>query len=179
MDVVDEIFRVLETKGEEVRFGEGITAKQHALQTAHLAEKNRAPAHLIVAALLHDIGHFFKGKGERHDTAGANWLERHFGPRVAEPVRLHVAAKRYLCSVYSYYRTRLSHDSKRSFDRQGGLFSPGECDTVRITPFFMDAIRLRWWDDQAHVPSRATPDLDHYRPLVEAALIDEPTPSAA
>src|SRR5580698_9217642 len=89
-------------------FGEPVSQLEHALQTAQLAvEANATPA-LVAAALLHDIGHLLQdlpeniadeGVDARHEELGYRWLRNRFGPAVAEPVRLHVDAKRYLCRV--------------------------------------------------------------------------------
>ena len=81
---------------------------QHALQAAALAEADGAPPATVLASLLHDVGHMIHRLGEDpasrgvddvHEQLGAEWLARRFGPDVSEPVRLHVAAKRYLCTV--------------------------------------------------------------------------------
>ena len=59
---------------------------------------------LVVAALVHDIGHLIHklpedaadhGIDTRHEQLGRAWLAKHCSPAVTEPVRLHVAAKRY------------------------------------------------------------------------------------
>src|SRR5262249_43366742 len=108
MNVVDVITRLFETGGNAAYFGEPVSQTEHALQTAHLAESEGAPDSLVVAALLHDVGHLLDGLPEsiadtgidgRHEAGGSEWLSRHFGPAVVDPVRLHVAAKRYLCAV--------------------------------------------------------------------------------
>jgi predicted HD phosphohydrolase len=36
---------------------------------------------------------------DKHEELGQAWLQNWFGPEVTEPVRLHVAAKRYLCAT--------------------------------------------------------------------------------
>src|SRR5262245_37409079 len=108
MSVVDRILQLFVEKGRGAYFGEAVTETEHALQSAHLAEAAGVGSELIAAALLHDIGHLLHGLAEdiaergidgRHEEGGATWLARHFGQPVADPVRLHVAAKRYLCAV--------------------------------------------------------------------------------
>jgi predicted HD phosphohydrolase len=47
-------------------------------------------------------------RDNRHSDQGADWLAAWFGPDVTEPIRLHVAAKRYLCVVEPDYFDRLS-----------------------------------------------------------------------
>ena len=101
--VVEEIEALFARHGGEF-YGEGVTMLQHALQTAALAQAEGADDALVVAALLHDVGHFLQPTDDsygyhKHDRSGGEWLARRFGPAVSEPVRLHVAAKRYLCAT--------------------------------------------------------------------------------
>jgi phosphonate degradation associated HDIG domain protein len=182
MNPVDRILDVFAEKGHGAYFGEAVTESEHALQTAALAETSGARPELVAAALLHDIGHLLHGLGEdfadrgiddRHEDAGAAWLSRHFGPAVADPVRLHVAAKRYLCEVEPGYWAGLSPASRRSLELQGGPFTPGEVRRFEAEPYYKDAVALRRWDDAAKVPGLAVPGLDHYRPVLNAVLLRE------
>src|SRR5262249_32499223 len=93
-------------------YGEGVSQQEHALQAAWLAEREGASPALIVAALLHDIGHLLHDLPDdvadqdidtEHESLGSAWLSQYFGPEVSEPVRLHVAAKRYLCATEPGY----------------------------------------------------------------------------
>src|SRR6516225_6317978 len=115
--------------------GEPVSQTEHALQTAWAAEQAGAASALIAAALLHDIGHLLHdlpedcahhGIDDAHEVRGARWLVQHFGPDVTEPVRLHVPAKRYLCSTDPAYRSQLSEASELSLKLQGGPFTPAE-----------------------------------------------------
>ena len=99
-----------------------MSQNEHALQAALLAEKSGAKPALIAAALLHDIGHLLhelpediaeQGVDTQHEALGSAWLSQHFGPEVSESVRLHVAAKRYLCRVEPAYFDALSEASKQ------------------------------------------------------------------
>ena len=116
MNGLDELFRLLEEKGGARYGGEQVNQLQHALQCAALAERTKAPDSLVIAALLHDIGHLShddeglaaRGLDARHEDTGAEVLSRFFGPDVTEPVRLHVEAKRYLCTANPRYFDRLS-----------------------------------------------------------------------
>src|ERR1700754_4461726 len=90
------------------RYGlSAINQLQHALQAAALAESDGAPPATVLASLLHDVGHMIhrlgedpasRGLDDAHEQLGAEGLARRFGPEFSEPVRLHVAAKRYLCT---------------------------------------------------------------------------------
>ena len=72
---------------------------------------------------------------------------RHFGPEVTEPIRLHVAAKRYLCAVDPAYLAGLSPSSRLSLSLQGGPMDAEERANFESNPFYRDAVRLRHWDD--------------------------------
>ena len=56
--IVNHIEDVFTRRGAESYLGEDVTMAQHMLQAAQSAEKSGAEDSLIVAALLHDIGHF-------------------------------------------------------------------------------------------------------------------------
>jgi predicted HD phosphohydrolase len=85
-------------------------------------------------------------------------------------VRLHVAAKRYLCATDQVYFGHLSAASIRSLKLQGGPFAAAEAAAFRTTAYAADAIRIRLWDDAAKEPGLKTPSLEHYRPFLIAAL---------
>lgn len=170
---VDRIVELLHGGGSRLYFGEAVTQLEHALQTAALADRAAAPATLVIAALLHDIGHLLHEQGEhvadegvdaRHEDVGHRWLAGHFGPAVTEPIRLHVSAKRFLCGTDPTYRDSLSPASRASLALQGGSMSRPEADEFASRPWAHDAVLLRLWDDEAKVPGLAVPDLPHYLP---------------
>lgn len=154
------------------RYGlSAINQLQHALQAAALAEADGAPPTTVLASLLHDVGHMIHKLGEDpaargvddvHEELGARWLAERFGPEVSEPVRLHVAAKRYLCAAEPDYFGKLSPDSVRSLALQGGPMSTDETAEFRRHPQFTEAVRLRRYDEAAKDPRARTPDFDHF-----------------
>lgn len=177
--IVDEIAAVFNDRGEQAYLGEPVSIAEHMLQTAHAAERDGAAPELAVAALLHDFGHLLHGLADDpaglgidalHEEVGARWLLPVFGPNVSEPVRLHVAAKRYLCATTPEYLEVLSVASVRSLMLQGGPFSVIEAVAFAALPHAADAVRVRRWDDVGKVPGAVTPPLDHYRPLLESSL---------
>jgi gamma-butyrobetaine dioxygenase len=104
-------------------------------------------------------------------VAGEAFLRNAFGPSVAEPVRLHVDAKRYLCSTHPTYLSLLSPASVHSLQLQGGPFSPAQAADFESKPHSHDAVRLRRWDDQAKIPGLAVPGVEHYRQVLEESLL--------
>ena len=131
--------------------GETVTQLQHALQSAQLAEQSGADATLIVAALLHDLGHMVNDQGEtptlrgiddRHEYVALPFLRALFDDAVLQPIRLHVDAKRYLCARGhaangssingAQYWANLSAGSKRSLELQGGIFTDVRGTTVHF-----------------------------------------------
>jgi gamma-butyrobetaine dioxygenase len=180
MNIVDRIFALFRDRGQGAYFGEAVTELEHALQCAHLAQTAGATSALVAAALLHDVGHLLHGLPEdsaeqgidaRHEEGGAAWLARWFGPAVVGPVRLHVAAKRYLCAVEPDYHAELSAPSRLSLALLGGAFTPDEVQWFEQEPWSRSAVAVRRWDDTAKVPGLAVPGLEHYRRHLEAALL--------
>jgi gamma-butyrobetaine dioxygenase len=173
--VVDEIAGLFARRGQE-HYGEDITQLEHALQTAALARRAGSPPALVAAALLHDLGHLIDGANDwgegdlRHDRTGAAWLAQHFGPEVTQPVRLHVAAKRYLCRTEPGYFETLSAASVRSLQHQGGPMTEEQAEAFRREPGFAEGVALRRWDDGGKVEGLEVVGFDHYRALL-AALV--------
>jgi phosphonate degradation associated HDIG domain protein len=176
VSLTDEILAIYQARGAGAYFGERVSMTEHGLQAAHFARLQSAPEALVVAALLHDIGHLLEAVPEaleewtsdaHHEVTGARWLAQRFPPAVAEPVRLHVPAKRYLCATESPYFAQLSSASVHTLKLQGGPMSASEVRQFEAEPFNKDAVRVRRWDDQGKVAGLKTSDLESYRPLIE------------
>jgi phosphonate degradation associated HDIG domain protein len=172
--IVQEIARVYAERGH-LHYGEGVTELEHALQAADLAYQAGEPPELVVACLLHDIGHLSHDLGEGiaeqgvdagHEELSAQILAAWFGPEVAVPARLHVAAKRYLCRVDPNYLGTLSAPSLLSLRLQGGPLSILEAEDFAKDPHHAAAIRLRHYDDLAKIPGKSVPSLETYSPLI-------------
>jgi phosphonate degradation associated HDIG domain protein len=163
------------------RYGEECVSQlEHALQCAYLAEQEGASSALIVACLLHDIGHLIDGGDEgaaqrgidaRHEERGARWLSRWFGQAITEPVRMHVAAKRYLCATEAGYFATLSPASVRSLAVQGGIFSAVQAEAFIQQPYAREAVALRCWDERAKDDATHTPELSHFEPYIQEHLV--------
>lgn len=181
--IIALIFQTFHQRGDLAYGTEAVTQRQHALQSAHLAEAEGADEGLIAAALLHDIGHILDAANlpqgteanldDGHEDRAYEWLLHNFGPRIADPVRLHVAAKRYLCTIDSSYEGKLSPTSYKSYLDQGGKMSDAERISFEAEPFYQESLRLRRWDDTAKDPDMVTRSLDEYQVLLESVFISK------
>ena len=155
MNCIQEIIGLLDSRAGASYLGEAVTQREHSLQAAQLALVAGADDSLIAAALLHDIGYWIECGDTPHEQSGGDWLTERFVPGVSAPVRLHVAAKRYLCIVDPAYASGLSRASVLSLEIQGGLMNADERRSFEWNRFHQDAVRLRRWDDRAKVPEAA------------------------
>jgi phosphonate degradation associated HDIG domain protein len=180
MNAADEILAIYQKCGSGAYFGESVSMTEHALQAAFFARSAGAPPELIVAALLHDIGHLVEDvpsdiaewtMDAHHEQIGGRWLARRFRPEVSEPVRLHVPAKRYLLATDAGYFAKLSPASLITLKLQGGPMAAREIAEFENEPFYKDAVRVRQWDDQGKVAGLKTPGLGDYRALIEEMAI--------
>jgi phosphonate degradation associated HDIG domain protein len=171
-----DLLALYDSRGTQAYFGERVSMAEHGLQAAYFAQAQGAPEALVVAALLHDIGHLLEDLPEtieewtldaRHEEIGARWLARRFDAAVCEPVRLHVPAKRYLCATDASYFARLSAASVHTLKLQGGPMSANELARFEAQPFWQEAVRVRRWDDQGKVAGLRTLALRDYAPLIE------------
>ncbi len=177
-ETVDEVLALYD--GDEARawYDEAVTELDHALQGAALATSEGAAPELVAAALLHDVGHLVIHDNvpidhelrydHHHERAGAVFLQPLFGPAVTDPIRLHVAAKRYLCAVDADYAATLSPSSVRSLAVQGGPMSTDEIEAFEAEPHHAAAVQVRRWDDRAKVAGAEVAPIDEYRDLLES-----------
>ena len=181
MTVTEEVLAIFQKHGSSAYFGESVSMTEHALQAAYFAHTDAAPPALIVAALLHDIGHLVDDVPSdiadwtvdaHHEQVGGRWLAKRFGPEVSEPVRLHVPAKRYLLATDAEYFAKLSPASVVTLKLQGGPMAVNEVSRFETERFYKEAVRVRQWDDQGKVAGLKTPQLVDYRVLIEGLAID-------
>lgn len=175
-EVMEQILAVFRERGSGAYFGESVSMTEHALQAAYFAQAESAPPELIVAALLHDIGHLVADvPGDiadwtvdaHHEEIGSRWLASRFPAEVSEPVRLHVPAKRFLLATDVKYFARLSPASVLTLKLQGGPMEAHEVAKFETERFYKEAVRVRRWDDQGKVAGLKTPGLRDYRALIE------------
>jgi len=165
---IEAIAELFAGPGARDYMGEPVTIGIHMRQAGALAEAAGAEQPLVCAALLHDIGHLRQEPDSRHGDAGAQWLSQWFGPAVTEPVRLHVAAKRYLCASEPGYYARLSAESVRTLAVQGGPMTADQVAAFEALPFARDAVAVRRWDDEAKDPAVTPPEFSHFEALLKA-----------
>lgn len=177
--IVPFLLDLFERRGPESYLGEPVSMADHMEQSAACAAEDGASDSLIIAALLHDIGHFIgdfpldaleNGIDNYHEDAGGLILEQFYPPEISEPVRLHVAAKRYLCTVDSEYYGKLSAASVNSFNVQGGKMSADEVAQFEANPHHRAAIKLRHYDDDGKVAGRTIYKVAHYKDKLQALL---------
>lgn len=178
MTIIDEIIQAFNQHGD-LEYGERVNMREHMLQSAVFAAQAGEDDLMIAAAVLHDYGHFVHGLGEdiadhgidgMHEEVGADALEQYFVPEVIEPMRMHVAAKRYLCTADPDYYATLSPASIQSLELQGGPYTAEEVAQFEQNPFHKRAVQLRRYDEAGKVPGMETPPIEYYRPYLEKAL---------
>ena len=176
---VDVLFAFMVEHGQAF-YDEIVTQMEHALQCAELAQQRDYGDDAVTAALFHDIGHLLVGEFEAqqgppqkdfvHEEVGAEFLSDYFPRQVTEPIRLHVAAKRYLCSTDSEYYDQLSDGSKRSLAVQGGRLAQHEQSELERNPSLPVALKLRRLDDLGKVPNHQAPQIEAYHGTVRRCL---------
>lgn len=173
---IEELFGRFESPAALQLYDEAITELEHGLQCAALARRDGADDATIAAALLHDVGHLIVGdlfpidaplpRDFKHEAVGARYLARWFGPEVTEPVRLHVAAKRYLVATDPTYAATLTPSSARSLAVQGGPMSDDEVAAFEALPGCAAAVKVRRWDDTGKDPTITVPPFAHWHDLL-------------
>lgn len=181
MSIIDPIFADFKRAGH-LHYGENVTQQAHMLQCATFARRQGEDALMVAAALLHDYGHLLHDQGEEaaehgidthHEECGAEALAPYFVDQVIAPIRLHVAAKRYLCAMEPAYHEQLSAASRQSLALQGGPMSTEEVRRFEAMPHFRRALCLRRLDELGKEADMATPALEDFRPELQQALRPE------
>ena len=175
-DIVHQIEELFDQFGHGHYDGaraEPVSARAHALQCAQLAEWADAPETLVVAALLHDIGHFIAPDAaidaidDVHELRALGFLASSFGADVIEPIRLHVQA--------SASSSRWTRRMRRRCRRR--RCSPCSCRAARCRPTrSTSSPRCRTPRKRCRcgvgtiwrTPGRMTPSLHYYLMFVEA-----------
>ena len=158
-----------------------MTQIEHALQCAYFAKQFNYDGDIIIAALLHDIGHIIPyEKKEKmdswgictHETKGSIFLKEHgLNDRICSIINNHVKAKRYLCTIDKLYRDKLSEASQNTMKYQGGLMSDDELNEFKKDKYFEDSIKLRHLDDMGKMLSSIDyGHIEDYRELLSNTI---------
>jgi len=188
---------LLNDKGQDDYIGEPVSQLAHSLQAAHFAKQSHADDETVIAALLHDIGHFLPAAEVRaiahevrhmklpgddstsnagvgrvgHERIGQEFLRRFgFSEKVSALVGSHVDAKRYLCAVDPGYHDTLSEASKKSLIFQGGPMKGVELAQWSANPWRDEMCALRKWDDAAKVVGLEVDGPEAYREMITRLL---------
>ncbi len=176
--IAEEIIELLTSKGGSEYIGEPVTKLEHMVQSAEIAHEKSYTEELILAALLHDIGHICEpltvdndmdGLGLLdHEYIGAQFLkDRGFSEKIIQVVANHVPAKRYLCYKYPSYLSQLSEASLQTLQLQGGVMTYHEAIRFEQNPFIEDIIAIRKIDEQAKIANKPLPaNLDMYKGMI-------------
>lgn len=188
LQVINSIRELYEKHGQSNYIGESISQVGHALQTASLLETmvidDKYRDEVVVAGLLHDIGHLLEADhmydtlngdlGVRdHQLIGANYLlEAGFPDNVVLLVSSHVDTKRYLCTIDLEYANKLSDASRKTlFLHQGGLMDDDELNLFERDPLFKYHLFLRRADEAAKETDFVyKKSFDDYLPLMATMI---------
>jgi [1-hydroxy-2-(trimethylamino)ethyl]phosphonate dioxygenase len=177
--LVEKIFEIFRASGHH-GYGENVTQQEHALQCAYFAEQSGEPEEIVLSCLLHDLGHMIYDSEQhdpqpavdvKHEEIAASFLEGRFHDAILEPIRQHVAAKRYLCWKSPEYMQGLSDASRYSLRLQGGPMTELEAREFEANPFFEACVKVRRYDDMGKVPGMQTATLESYHDLIARHLL--------
>lgn len=174
--VYDDLSIIYRSEGHH-QYDPFISHLQHAVTSAFVAtqgvsfmEKDMNKSDMVVASLLHDIGHLlvrehrhqenFLQKDKRHELIGTNYLRRHgFSPAICMSIQLHVQAKRAMQTILKDKQLtdfvdafemfdvaesfEISETSQQSLCIQGGCMTPEELKTFFNQPFALNSLVLR------------------------------------
>ena len=175
--VIEEISDLFGNYGEQF-YGEKCNQRCHAISSAYYAREQGYAENIVVAALLHDIGHFIAHERgypncaelgyPEHAILAADWLsERGFPEEITEPIRYHVMAKRYRATTS---HVTLSAASEQTLALQGGRLTVAEAQSFAAHPYFEAAILLRECDDSGKPAEQIDEDIESWLDVVAAVI---------
>lgn len=170
---VDSVIAHFLRAGTNDYIGEPLSQIEHSLQCAYFAEQAHHSEEVVLASLLHDIGHFFPTNEQykmanlgtiHHEWIGAKLAyDFHFSPKVALLIGHHVDAKRYLAAKKPQYYQRLSSASQQTLAYQGGPMTVEEMLSFEQHPYFKEILQVRVNDEKAKEVDLIVPDLSYYQ----------------
>lgn len=179
---IDNLISLYQIYGNKY-YDKNITQLEHALQTLEIAKNNNETTEFQLSCFLHDIGHLLLDEDNSkddflkdnlfHEKIGYNYLSKYFGPDITLPVKLHVEAKRYLCTIDHLYYDELSDSSKKSFSLQGDFLDEDNINSLILNPHFNNAIKLRTYEDKSkHINNKSlSVNLDYVKELMNKHIL--------
>ncbi len=174
--VVDKVMSIIELGKDYDYIGEAITQYEHAIQCAYQARLAGCDDQIVIAALLHDIGHLCAAKDSEqmdgygvahHEDIGADFLKQHgFSDLVAALVGAHVQAKRYLVSRQPDYLQQISPASQETLKRQGGAMTEQEAEAFEKDPLFNEKLTVRRCEENGKTVGVSVSELAEYRQML-------------
>jgi predicted HD phosphohydrolase len=184
LDATTEEILTMMKGGANEAYGEDLSQLNHALQAAMFAGNEGQPEYVILAALLHDIGHLTGRNAPQmggfgaidHEAIGAEWLQKHgMGVTVATLVRGHVLAKLYLTGTKPNYADNLSDASKETLKYQLQAISEKDMSEFRSHPLRDLMLKIRQYDEAAKETDwrpNASNNLAAYRDMLKRHLLN-------
>ncbi len=179
--IVDFLIDMFNTRGQAEYLGEAVSQSDHMLQCAVVADQFDSSDSLILASLLHDVGHFLHdhpvdcadhGIDSEHEKIGDDFLKKFYPPEVTEPIRMHVDSKRYLCATEEGYFDKLSEASIQSLALQGGAMNEDDVKAFEANPHIKDALALRRYEEAGKSEGVETPTIENYRDLLTKFVLN-------
>ena len=172
---IDNLINLFNTKGEENYFGENVSKKEHMIQCAVSAQEHMESEKVILACLLHDIGHLLEDDNMNglgvvdHGNIGRIYLENMgLDKKICKLVGMHINAKKYLVSVDKSYYDKLSDASKKTLEYQGGKMNEDEINKFEKDLDMLDILSVRYHDDKGKkIDVKNLPELETFIPLIE------------
>ena len=171
---MESIFNLYKEKGDGEYFGEAVSKTTHMIQTAFAAQNNNEPDYLVLACLLHDIGHFLEDDNMNglgvidHGKIGADFLRSlNMYEKICCLVENHILAKKYLVSKYDDYYNKLSDASKKTLEYQGDKMTKEERELFENDPNFDLSLIVRNYDDIGKNIDAKIPVLESFKSLMQ------------
>jgi putative nucleotidyltransferase with HDIG domain len=172
---IEDLINLYNTKGTENYFGEDVSKREHMIQAAVSAQEGMESEILVLACLLHDIGHLLEkddmgGLGvTNHGVVGKEYLEKiGMNKKVCKLVNGHVSAKRYLVSIDESYYEKLSDASKKTLEYQGGKMNTMETEAFEKDVDIIEILGVRYHDDNGKkINVKDLPTIESFIPLIK------------
>ncbi|AMV34174.1 hypothetical protein VN12_18740 [Pirellula sp. SH-Sr6A] len=104
------------------------------------------------------------------ETHAYDWLALQFGSDVAELVRLQFSARRFLSTVIPQYFPRLALAHQREVFGGGGFMNPFEKQVFTESPFYLRALAIVRWLEQANEGRVDIPDIEFFMVFLELGM---------